>query len=176
MIPAYIANGPLASLWDCNILIEGTSGERVISICDAVDQHSSEIDSLQTLHALNWVWHCSSNDCHWRKEGLNVPRKVNHLLLLGNIVKSFQKWKHHENRQFNAACYGIESTILDLLTRYWLKILNSLWSLTLSLPGKKKKQYPRAKKLNLTFIPLLDCNVLPSGPILIIFGFFFYIY
>ena len=108
-------------------MMEGTCGERrIISIREAVEQHSADIESLLALHALSGCDTVPQMSGIGKKKALNALRKGNLLQKLGNIDISFQSIVD-EACQFIAACYGVEklSSIASVRYTLWNKKLTN---------------------------------------------------
>ena len=124
--------------WNCDVLMEGTSGERrVISIREAVGQHSADIESLLALHALSGCDTVPQMSGIGKKKALNALRKGNLLQKLGNIDESLQSIVD-EACKFITACYGVEKCSSIASARYTLwnkKLTNKTAPLLKSLPA-----------------------------------------
>ena len=113
--------------WNCNVLMEGTSGERrVISIPEAVDKHCDKVESLVALHALSGCDTVPQMSGIGKKKALNALAKGNSLQLLGNIDVPFDSIVD-ECSKFISACYGIEkySSMAKARFNLWHKKLTN---------------------------------------------------
>ena len=124
--------------WNCNVLMEGTSGERkVISIREATEKHKSNIESLVALHALSGCDTVPQMSGIGKKKALNSLMKGNSLILLGNTEEPFDLIVD-ECCKFISACYGAEkySTITNARFILWnKKLTNKTAPLLKSLPA-----------------------------------------
>ena len=107
--------------WTCNVLMEGTSGDRkVISISESVSKYSDIVSSVLAMHGLSGCDTIPRMSVIGKKTALNILQKGNRLCLLGDIDAPLNEIIN-ESWKFIAACYGIDKYTTMTMARYHLR-------------------------------------------------------